>query len=149
MTVKWDTPGLIARLIELHGYKDLTMTMISEKLSFEFEQEVGRNAVIGRVHRLKLEKRPSPPPPGRKPKLRIRPMIVDAPIAPEPEPKLPEPNVLTIYQLKDGVCHWPLGDVDDRPPFFYCGKPAVREGASYCQVHHEKAHGAPARVVWT
>jgi hypothetical protein len=141
----WEIPGINARLVELHA-SDLTMRAIADRLSFEFEREIGRNSVIGRCRRLGLANRPNVPPPGRKVKVKVKKVVVDAPIAPEPEPA--PRHGLTIYQLKDGVCKWPLGEVEARPPYFYCGEFA-EEGCSYCGEHHVKAHGAPARVVWT
>jgi hypothetical protein len=137
----WLIPGINERLVELHGYAHLTMLEIADRLSFEFEREIGRNSVIGRCRRLGLANRPNVPPPGKKKKVGV-----DAPIPPE-APPIP-PRHLTIYQLKDGVCHWPLGPMMDYPPFFYCGMPAG-DGRSYCGEHHARAHGQPARVVWT
>jgi hypothetical protein len=29
---------------------------------------------------------------------------------------------LTIYQLREGDCRWPLGAGDTRPPYIFCGQ---------------------------
>jgi len=50
------------------------------------------------------------------------------------------PEGLTIYQLRDGSCRWPLGKTYDRPPFMYCGCPALL-GRPYCAEHTAKAAG--------
>ena len=71
-------------------------------------------------------------------------MRIDAPILP-PEAWHPDDgNKLTIYQLRQGDCHWPLGEMLDHPPFLYCGKQAF-DGDVYCPEHMERAHGTGAK----
>ena len=142
----WSIPGITQRLIELHalgGADHMTMGQIAEKLSAEFKVELTKNSVIGRSHRLKLELRDNVPFVRRKatpmPKRKYR---VDAPIPPLEAERLPEINVLTIYQLTHGDCHWPLGEMLDYPPFLYCGQVAI-EGRPYCAAHCRKAYNAP------
>jgi hypothetical protein len=47
---------------------------------------------------------------------------------------------LTIQQLRDGDCKWPICETEDSPPYFYCGKPAPI-GSSWCLKHQEIAYG--------
>lgn len=54
---------------------------------------------------------------------------------------VPPRGPITIYQLRDGVCHWPLSNVEDHPPYVYCGKPTIELGCSWCQEHADMAHG--------
>jgi GcrA cell cycle regulator len=93
---------------------------------------VSRNAVIGKIHRLKGY---SPPP-------HKAPAIAKPPPAPKPKPKPPAPkqprvvlNVpflnLTIDELKTGVCRYPHGEA---APYFFCGQP-TRDGSPYCALH--------------
>jgi len=65
---------------------------------------------------------------------------VDAPIAPIEEPVSPEADGLTIYQLRNGVCHWPDGGFRGKPPFMYCGRKSLPE-RPYCEKHTRMAHG--------
>ena len=143
MTDVWLIPGINARLIELHalsGEHALTMAQIADKLSFEFEVELGRNAIIGRCHRLGLPMRPAVPFVHRKTpqakRIRVR---VEAPIEPAFAEALAGQAGLTIHQLREGVCRWPLGEVNDTPPYVYCGE-ATEYGCSWCPAHFDKAH---------
>ena len=86
---------------------------------------ISRNAVIGKVHRLKLAGRPSP--------IKHRPL--------EQAPGLPTPiggGSATILALGDRSCKWPMGDplsVD----FHFCGKSAA-PGIPYCADHSQLAY---------
>ena len=139
----WLKPGINERLIELHalsGAQTMTMRQIADKLSFEFEVEATRNGVIGRCHRLSLPMRDSVlfrKKTGPKPKkIHVR---VEAPIEPVEAEIPPAHTGLTILQLCDGVCHWPLGEFEAYPPYVYCGD-ATEEGCSWCPLHFEIAH---------
>ena len=152
----WDTPGITQRLRELHrlkGADELSMTEIAEQLNREFKTDFSRNSVIGRCHRINLARRPSVfnvhHAKRRQEKMipinrRVR---VDAPIVPEIEVADVTSGALTILQLRNGVCRWPLGDpMETRPPYLYCGKPTAIE-CPYCKTHFERARGRmPARV---
>jgi hypothetical protein len=146
----WETmPGLVQRLMELHalaGVQQMSMAAIAGKLSREFNVTISKNAVIGKSRRLRLPPRPQgatiltrKPEPKRVRKVHI------APIAPPIAPRC-EGAGLTIYQLRDGDCHWPLGATEDRPPFAYCGEPSDI-GRPYCVTHYQRGHIAP-RKVW-
>jgi len=154
MTLPWDTPGLMDRLAALCK-EPLTAKVIAEMLSSEFQLDVTRNAVIGRIHRhgLQLHFEPKFKPgsnPGRprksKPDKQVKmvKLHVDAPIAPEEAARPSEAEALTIYQLQRGDCRWPLGRTYQRPPYLYCGKQAVFE-RPYCGEHCVKAYGSNYR----
>jgi len=129
-----------------------------------------RNAIIGKVHRLGLagrakspgaspsRPRAAPPRPGiqRPPRAEAAaPRIVRgatalaiAPVAePEAEPEAYESVVLpmslrvTIVELKEAMCRWPLGDPTS-PDFRYCGSPVA--SGPYC-VHHGRLAYQPAQ----
>ena len=136
----WLIPGLTQRLLALHA-EGMIMRDIADRLSFEFETDLTRNAVIGKCRRLAMPER-EPRVRERKPS-RIR---IDAPIAPVEAPQ-PRNENLTIYQLENGVCHWPLGAMQDHPPFMFCGKDAVEFDAPYCPAHSAIAYH-PARKAW-
>jgi GcrA cell cycle regulator len=148
----WLAPGINERLIELHaltGMEAMSMGEIAAKLSFEYDALITRNAVIGRCGRLCLPLRPSGrqtrPRPGMKRKSRKRSprsrKRFEEPIAPlEALPNQTDDRPLTIYQLNQHNCHWPLGEFEDRPPYLYCGKVAAREGCFWCPEHYSRTH---------
>ena len=45
---------------------------------------------------------------------------------------------LTIMELREGMCRWPLGD-PTRPEFRYCGAHGVA-GLPYCSLHAQIAY---------
>jgi len=128
-----------------------------------------RNAIIGKVHRLGLAgraKSPSSTPVRPRPVSHAashRPSAPRPPVAPrivrgatalaiaspamvDPEPETFESVVLpmslrvTIVELKEAMCRWPLGDPSS-PEFRYCGSPAL--GGPYCAHHAALAYQAP------
>jgi GcrA cell cycle regulator len=131
---------------------------------------VTRNAVIGKVHRLGLSGRaktstaPAQPRP-RKPAARppSHPMshrpathggAALAPhlrVAPQPQPEplveidedvaIPFSERVTIMELRDSMCRWPMGD-PTTPEFRFCGGKAIT-GLPYCP-HHSRIAYQPA-----
>jgi GcrA cell cycle regulator len=128
---------------------------------------VTRNAVIGKVHRLGLSGRgktsSSGTPRPRKPRPvgvptsaapTLRGNTVLAPkIAPRPEAQpLPEVHLdedvvvpmserVTIMELREFMCRWPMGD-PTKPEFRFCGGRAIG-GLPYCS-HHARIAYQPA-----
>ncbi len=123
---------------------------------------VTRNAVIGKVHRLGLSgriksstpslapRRPrSTPQPSQPSRLRFQTQGNVA-LAPSPEIELaPSPRQeaevtpftcerVTIMELKECMCRWPLGD-PSRPEFRFCGAKSS-PGAPYCDHHARMAY---------
>lgn len=124
---------------------------------------VTRNAVIGKVHRLGLSGRAksnaSATPRPRKPsaprsnsvshgnvvrtataaalKPVIAPQRVPEPL-PNPEVVIPFSERVTIMELRESMCRWPLGD-PTTAEFRFCGT-RVREGAPYCPYHCQIAY---------
>lgn len=125
---------------------------------------VTRNAVIGKVHRLGLSgrakdvKAASAAAPQR-PRKAVRTPSAPAPIAPQPhgnvvlasiplQPVMEEPEVLaeddmavpmservTIMDLRESMCRWPMGD-PTKPEFRFCGARSIT-GLPYC-THHAR-----------
>ncbi|MBV8567878.1 MAG: GcrA cell cycle regulator [Methylobacteriaceae bacterium] len=122
---------------------------------------ITRNAVIGKVHRLGLcgrAKAPSNSSPRARPKasrsaqprpsgalirgntaLAIATHVVARP-APRPveEVIVPLSERVTIMDLRDTMCRWPMGD-PAQPEFRYCGAKAP-SGAPYCDGHRRIAY---------
>jgi GcrA cell cycle regulator len=113
---------------------------------------VSRNAVVGKIHRLRSEgfkmpvsgprrglhhlKKPAPAPkPVPAPKR--APLI--APDAPIPVVITPPPGAIrSPADLADHMCKWPIGD-PRAPDFFFCAEPRLAD-KPYCAKHARKAY---------
>jgi hypothetical protein len=142
------TPEMLVAFRELYSEEpELPFRRIAALMSIWFDITLTSNACIGKAHRLGLPMRghragfrkPHQPHTKRPKMIKVR---VDAPIAPVEAiiPDAPPPEGLTIYQLRENTCHWPLGETYARPPFQYCGEPSLL-GRSYCVTHMSKATG--------
>jgi GcrA cell cycle regulator len=125
---------------------------------------VTRNAVIGKVHRLGLSGRvKAGAPVAQRP---AKPRLVSTPVAVpgigaepgriparEPEPATmpvsadtrwaaeevaPPADRVSILDLRDSMCKWPIGD-PAKPDFGFCGGRAV-SGLPYCSHHCRMAY---------
>jgi GcrA cell cycle regulator len=124
---------------------------------------VTRNAVIGKVHRLGLSGRAKSPSSAAPRQRKARPaqhmMRVSRPVSRgntalahafevelEPDPiaydnVVPMSQRLSLLQLNEATCHWPVGDPAS-PDFFFCGGKALA-GLPYC-AHHSRVAYQPA-----
>src|ERR1700758_200202 len=124
---------------------------------------VTRNAVIGKVHRLGLSGRAKSPstavPRQRKARPAQQMMRVSRPMSRgntalaqafevelEPDPiafdnVVPMSQRLSLLELNEATCHWPVGDPAS-PDFFFCGGKAL-SGLPYC-AHHSRVAYQPA-----
>jgi len=136
----------------------------ASQIANELANGISRNAVIGKVHRLGLAGRAKAPSTASPRAPRIRPTRHAAPrmagvatrgntalalkpqhlaIA-EPEPieeiVIPISERVTIMELREAMCRWPLGD-PATPEFRFCGakKPATATGP-YCAYHSRLAY---------
>jgi GcrA cell cycle regulator len=106
---------------------NLTTLWNEGKSASEIAQALGdvtRNAVIGKVHRLKLDGRPSP---------------IKGPIRPREKRVAPQK---AIAAFSDRACKWPIGD-PRQADFHFCGGEA-EPGLPYCGTHAAVAY-QPAR----
>jgi hypothetical protein len=142
------TADMILRFNKLHRQQPpLSFAKIAAEMSAEFNITLTRNACIGKASRLGFPMRGRNDRPRRnREKIKMIKVRVDAPIAPATEPRNTEAG-LNIYQLGWGDCRWPLGPMEARPPYRYCGGPALL-GRPYCNEHTERAAGN-TRVKWT
>ena len=124
---------------------------------------VTRNAVIGKVHRLGLSGRAKSPSSAAPRQRKARPaqhmMRVSRPMSRgntalahafevelEPDPiaydnVVPMSQRLSLLELNEATCHWPVGDPAS-PDFFFCGGKALA-GLPYC-AHHSRVAYQPA-----
>jgi GcrA cell cycle regulator len=129
-----------------------------------------RNAVIGKLTRLNLEKRPRPPRASKEAMSIVRDRQVrvaklpaardlphhtiltssppcvgySKPAAPPRPVVIEEPKPtgeITILHLTRNTCRWPIGDVG-RADFHFCGHPPRDEKTPYCPYHAKKAAAA-------
>ncbi|HVX80051.1 MAG: GcrA family cell cycle regulator [Devosia sp.] len=154
----------------------------ASQIANELGDGVTRNAVIGKVHRLKLSGRAKPasaaprarstprssgprrvasPSAGARPGLsgvlKARQSMGAAPVmgatalkiseeleaevyvAPQvQELFIPVEQRLTLLQLNEHTCKWPIGD-PLTPDFYFCGQHS-EEGKPYCEFHSHRAY---------
>jgi GcrA cell cycle regulator len=140
-------------------------------IAAELGGAVSRNAVIGKVHRLGLSgraKAPTPSAPRRTKPSRSPSHPMRSPssitfsrgnaalatdvtpdLVAEPEPELrriedvviPMSERVTIMELRESMCRWPIGD-PGRDDFRFCGAKS-QVGVPYCQ-HHSTIAYQPA-----
>lgn len=63
----------------------------------------------------------------------------------DPWVALPESRSITINEIREGDCRWPLWDDGDEPNKRYCGA-ACKAGSSWCQPHADLARGERRNV---
>lgn len=119
---------------------------------------VSRNTIIGKVARLGLMlpnhgsyNSHSGGRPRKSPERKTR--FYAPPTQPEPTPEPIDPPIpfdgkgVTLFELWEGTCRFPIGDPAD-PSFFFCGRQP--HGASpYCRLHHVvcyQPHQPPRRA---
>lgn len=146
--VEWSTPGLIKRLKKLYFQKPtLSTRQIAATLAREYGYCFTRNSIIGKCHRLKLPVRPDAPrndnalalAPEARP-MRPKPIRVDAPILPRPQPTQlrASQSLVPFLQLQPGECKYPLGEP---PNVRFCA--ATRfEDYPYCEEHCRVSYGS-------
>jgi GcrA cell cycle regulator len=161
--------------------KKLWMEGLSaSQIAGELGEGVTRNAVIGKVHRLKLSARAKPTnttprarpaarPAARRvaspaatmsshlsakprPTTMSRPQVMGATalaITPEMNAELyvapaaaelfiPEDKRLSLLQLNEHTCKWPIGDPLNKD-FYFCGQHSLETGP-YCDFHSRRAY---------
>ena len=136
----------------------------ASQIAAELGGGASRNAVLGKAHRLGLVRhetkgpstprspkppRPPTPPAAAEPPVpqapAPAPLTVDPPSAAQPAGTPPEQNVIaprsagvTIMELREAMCRFPLGD-PTTPEFRFCGTQAST-GLPYCAHHAQIAY---------
>ncbi len=118
---------------------------------------VTRNAVIGKAHRMKLSGRISPIQENTRPEtvshrsnatpkvakqvVRVSPREIIAPVQiPAIEENYCFGVGVSLVELKERMCRWPIGDPKEEG-FKFCGGPSA-EGLPYCDHHCRVAYQA-------
>lgn len=121
----------------------------ASQIAANFSGRFSRNAVIGKVHRLKLPAR-SEVKHGRRVSESMRTKRPRrARMRPAPPPREPAPvpeaersgAIEAIKNVRGDQCRWPMGDVRS-PDFHFCGETQIK-GQSYCPFHAAKAFYKP------
>ncbi len=137
-----------------------TEGLSASQIAKEMGEGVTRNAIIGKVHRLKLSGRATPSRPPRPrakpapkprattstPRINNTPAVRrEAPIAPPPLEPAPLPNgeFATVLTLTNHICKWPIGD-PATPEFRFCGRKSSA-ASPYCDSHASQAYQPQSR----
>jgi len=111
--------------------KQLKKLWSKGKSTVEIGKELGisKNAVVGKVHRLELEARPSPIKKQEKQSHKT---------SLKPKSKSGQKTMVGLLDLKMNSCRWPIGDPKE-PGFHFCGA-QVSTGKPYCPEHCKVAY---------
>lgn len=128
---------------------------------------VSKNSIVGKVHRLQLDARPSPiKKKEEEPQITEEIQAKEPEIKSKPDKKVAEPEVKVVEKtapktispapiekktngyvrltdLDNHTCRWPIGDPKDEN-FHFCGK-KVRIGQTYCEEHSALAYVKPTK----
>ncbi len=109
--------------------KHLTKLWNKGKSTVDIARELGisKNAVVGKVHRLGLDARPSPIRTERKKQIPLQKSTTP-----------PQNEKITLLDLKINSCRWPYGEPGS-DEFHFCGK-ECQTGKPYCPEHCKIAY---------
>lgn len=134
----------------------------ASQVAAELGPGITRNAVIGKIHRLGLAERaksatsPRPRAP-RAPRAAAQPRVnghvvqgnVALAFAPQARPVarvqpqddvvIPMSERVTLMELRESMCRWPMGD-PTTPEFRFCGGKSPVGGGPYCAYHARVAY---------
>lgn len=136
----------------------------ASQVAAELGPGITRNAVIGKIHRLGLAERaktaPAPRPRVARPPrqaapprgnggshgnlaLAFAPQALAAPRPREDDVVIPMSERVTLMELRESMCRWPMGD-PTTPEFRFCGGKSPVGGGPYC-AHHARIAYQPAQ----
>lgn len=127
------TDERVEKLRELWD-KGLSASQIAKELA----EGVTRNAVIGKAHRMGLASRPSPV---KSDPAKRAAAAAKKKVAPKKEPAkvaAPTSGKVTILDLTESMCKWPIGHPGE-VNFHFCGKPS-QPTFPYCANHCIEAY---------
>ena len=110
--------------------KNLKKLWLKGASAAEIAKKLGlsKNSIIGKVHRLNLETRPSP---------------IKSKVLVKKTKTVQKPTRLGIMELKLNTCRWPIGDPTDED-FHFCGANTVM-GKPYCAEHCAMAYSGSTK----
>ena len=136
----------------------------ASQVAAELGAGITRNAVIGKIHRLGLAERAKSAVSTRPRVAKVtrqvsqtrnavavpasignvaldyapQPLVV-ARARPEEEVVIPMSERVTLMELRESTCRWPMGD-PTTPEFRFCGGPSPVGGGPYCAYHARVAY---------
>ena len=142
----WTTERI--ELLKLHFAAGLTCRQIANEIG------VSRNAVIGKISRLKLmreenvHRAPKNAAKARRRKMTagLRRQILKAVPLDEPvslEAPIHNGHCCSLFELSEQTCRWPIS-TPGLPDFRFCGNPPI-DGMPYCPGHSRLAYRVAAR----
>jgi GcrA cell cycle regulator len=157
MTSVWIRDDVVDRLKAL--WVDHSATQIAGILWDEFRLEVTRNAVVGKLHRLRMtidhktriDPRTRQEPGQRRPRNAVHRSAPFRKMAVESKEELIlkcveiEPRNISLLDLRPDECRYPFGDGGVEQPFTFCGHPAPKD-ESYCAGHAALTHRSPYHI---
>ncbi len=138
----------------------------ASQIAAQLSHGITRNAVIGKIHRLGLSNRvkPAGPSPVSQLATRMKPLpratstrsqmpaikgntalAIDYKAVPAPSHNMSDDVVVpiskrvTIMELKESMCRWPLGDPSSKD-FRFCGTRSPGSAIPYCEHHARIAY---------
>jgi len=102
------------------------------QIATDLGDNLTRNAVIGKAHRLGLSGRVTPAP-----------KKIDKPLPVETNDVLAKNGGISLLELTEHTCRYPYGD-PKKPNFHFCGGSSL-PGLPYCAEHAEMAYQTNAR----
>jgi GcrA cell cycle regulator len=140
----WTTERV--ELLKTHFEAGLTCREIADHIG------VSRNAVIGKLSRLNLNREKAaraPKSAAREPRrrdgTRLRRQFLKALAIGQPAIEAPIHNghCCSLFELSERTCRWPIS-TPGAPDFCFCGNPPI-EGLPYCAGHSRLAYRLNAR----
>lgn len=147
------TPDRTERLVVMWTDGVLSAGQIAGLFARQECRAVSRNAILGKVHRMKLPHRiegRGPRAAFQKPRKKRIPAPKSIPpaetvAAAEAVPVFVEDVArLSLTELTEAACKWPVGD-PKASNFGFCGLPTA-EGHVYCPAHHRRSVQPPRPV---
>lgn len=137
-------------------HRDVVLSHIAGILNKQFPDKVRtRNSVIGRAHRLGLGPRTTAQQNGKKGNKVKKMNQLAAQAVPEQAPAQPKSlkqvvkyvpkqyprsaKAVSMMELTEKTCRWPIGEVEDKANFHFCGCEPKR-GSVYCAEHYKLAY---------
>jgi hypothetical protein len=121
----------------------ITYSVMAARINEAFGANISRNAIAGRLKRLKAGAEPKPSTScavadASKPRPPKPPASASASVKPQCQP-------VGLLALKASQCRWP---VNDDSPFLFCAAPKSPHHASYCAHHHTLSERRVIRNRW-
>lgn len=127
------TDEQVGYLRELFATDSHSNSEMASMLARRFDTSLTRNAVIGKLLRLGLQRGHNVFRPSLKPT--TKPVAPGEPIALNPD-DIPAAQRCSLLELTNRTCRFPYGDVGEAS-FFFCGDPtaSLLDGQPYCPTH--------------